>query len=145
VSVDDDRAARQDIAEVLVRYATGIDRRDWDLFRTCFTDDVVAEYEGIDTWTGVDAITSFMELAHAEMGHTLHRLTNMAIDVRGDAATARSYVDGILMMPDGRTGTSAVGYYDDRLVRTADGWRIARRRFTGVRFDEIGTTAAGEL
>ena len=25
--------AKQEIAEVLVRYATGIDRRDWDLFR----------------------------------------------------------------------------------------------------------------
>ena len=39
-----DRDAEQDIAEVIVRYATGIDTRDWDLFRTCFTDDVQADY-----------------------------------------------------------------------------------------------------
>ena len=56
----DFRADKQDIAEVLVRYATGIDRRDWELFRTCFTHDVLAEYDGIDTWTDVDAITAFM-------------------------------------------------------------------------------------
>ena len=46
---DLDRAARGDIAEVLVRYATGIDRRDWTLFRTCFTDDCDADYGDIGT------------------------------------------------------------------------------------------------
>ncbi len=39
-----DREVRQDIAEVLVRYATGIDRRDWALLRSCFTDDCEADY-----------------------------------------------------------------------------------------------------
>ena len=34
-----EREDRQDISELLVRYATGIDRRDWPLFRTVFTDD----------------------------------------------------------------------------------------------------------
>jgi len=45
---------------------------------------------------------------------------------------ARSYVDAIVMAPDNRSGTRAVGYYDDELVCTEDGWRIARRRFTMV-------------
>lgn len=128
----DRRADEHDIAAVLVRYATGIDRRDWSRFRSCFTDDVVAEYEGIDTWRGVDAITSFMEMAHAGMGHTMHRLSNLAIEVAGDTAIARSYVDGILMAADGGSGLNPIGFYDDELVRTPDGWRIARRRFTPV-------------
>ncbi len=127
-----DRDVRQDVAEVLVRYATGIDRRDWALFRTCFTDDCEADYGDIGVWRGADAITEWMEKAHAGLGHTLHRITNQAIVSSGDAVAARSYVDAIVMAPDNQKGARAVGYYDDALVRTDDGWKIARRRFTSM-------------
>ena len=39
-----DLQARHAIEAVLIRYATAIDRRDWDLFATCFVDDVEANY-----------------------------------------------------------------------------------------------------
>jgi 3-phenylpropionate/cinnamic acid dioxygenase small subunit len=131
-----EHTSKQDIAEVLVRYATGIDRRDWDLFRSCFASDCLAEYEGIGTWESADAITDFMVSAHAGMGHTMHRLSNIAIDVHGDGnrAVARCSVDGILMAVDGQTGFNPIGFYDDVLVRTPDGWRIAHRTFTMVTF-----------
>ena len=116
--MSDERADKQDIAEVLVRYATGIDTRDWALFRTCFTDDLVAEYEGIATWHGSAEITASMETSHAEMGHTMHQLANLAITVDGDEATARSYVDAVLMAADGGSGLNPRGIYEDRLVRT---------------------------
>ena len=135
---DDEGVAKQDVAEVLVRYSTGIDRRDWDLFRTCFTPDCRADYEGIGAWDGVDEITEFMIGSHAEMGHTLHRLSNLAIAIEGDTATARSYVDAVLMARDGLTGLNAIGFYDDELVHTDEGWRIAHRRFTPVNYRTIG-------
>lgn len=122
-----------DITEVLVRYATGIDRRDWPLFRTVFTTDCVLDYGDIGTWQGVDVVTEFMDQAHAMAGHTLHRLTNHAITLDGDTATARTYVDGLIMAADNASGVNAIGFYDDELVRTSAGWRIARRRFTAVR------------
>jgi hypothetical protein len=128
---------RLDITEVLVRYATGIDRRDWELFRTCWTDDVDADYGEAGQWDSADALTSFMEASHAGMGHTMHRLSNLAITVDGDAATARTYVDAVLMAPDGGSGLNPVGFYDDELVRPADGWRIRRRTFTSVRFQVL--------
>ena len=133
-----DRVAKYDIAEVLVRYATGIDRRDWDLFRTCFTEDCRLDYGDIGAWDGVDAVTEFMEASHAGMGHTLHRLTNVTVTVDGDRAVARTYVDAILMASDGRTGLNPRGWYDDELVHTDDGWRIARRSYTMVHFTSIG-------
>lgn len=135
---EEERADKQDIAEILVRYATGIDQRDWDLFRTCFTEDVLAEYDGIATWTSVDAITESMTASHADLGRTMHQLSNIVISVDGDSATARSYVDAVLMSPDGQSGLNPRGIYDDRLVRTADGWRIAHRRFTMAHFAAIG-------
>ena len=127
-----DREVRQDVAELLVRYATGIDHRDWALFRSCFTDDCEADYGDIGAWHGGDAITRWMEEVHAACGHTLHRITNQAVTPRGEGVSARSYVDAIVMAADNRSGTRAIGYYDDELVRRDDGWKIAQRRFTMV-------------
>jgi 3-phenylpropionate/cinnamic acid dioxygenase small subunit len=134
----DDRATKQDITEVLVRYATGIDRRDWDLFRRCFTADVIADYGDIGTWCDVESLTQFMVESHTQMGHTMHKLSNMAISVEGDRATARTYVDGVLMAADGQSGLNPSGFYDDELIQTPDGWRIARRLFTMVHVRPLG-------
>lgn len=135
--MSDERAQQQDIADVLVRYATGIDTRDWVLFRTCFTKDVLAEYEGIATWDSAETMADYMEASHAGLGHTMHRLTNLVISVDGDDATARTYVDALLMAADGQSGLNPRGMYEDRLVKTDQGWRIAHRRFTMVHFGTI--------
>ena len=129
---------RQDITDLLVRYGTGIDRRDWSLFRTVFADDCEVDYGEIGTWHGVDAVTDFMDTTHAMAGHTLHRLTNQAITLDGDNASARTYIDAVIMFGDNQSGVNAWGFYDDEIVRTTDGWRIARRRFTQVRITTFG-------
>jgi 3-phenylpropionate/cinnamic acid dioxygenase small subunit len=130
---------RQEISDLLVRYATGIDRRDWPLFRTVFTDDCELDYGEIGAWSGVDAVTDFMEQTHAPAGHTLHRLTNQTIAVDGDSAVARTYVDALIMFGDNQSGVNGIGFYDDEIVRTPHGWRIARRRFTAVRIATVGS------
>ncbi|WP_024448213.1 nuclear transport factor 2 family protein [Mycolicibacterium iranicum] len=134
------REDSQDIRDVLIRYATGIDRRDWPLFRTVFTDDCELDYGEIGHWRGVDAVVEFMVAAHEMAGHTLHRITNQAVSVDGDAATAQAYVDALIMSQDNTSGVNAAGFYDDELVRTDTGWRIRRRRFTTVM---VRTVAAG--
>jgi 3-phenylpropionate/cinnamic acid dioxygenase small subunit len=111
---------RTEIEDLLVGYATAIDRRDWDLLRETFTTDCHLEYDPIGTWDGVEAVVDFMVAAHAGAGHTLHRISNRVIAVDGGRATSRTY-----------------GFYDDELVRTSDGWRIAVRRFTAVRFAQV--------
>jgi 3-phenylpropionate/cinnamic acid dioxygenase small subunit len=133
-----EREDRQDIADVLLRYATGIDRRDWPLFRTVFTDDCELDYGEVGSWKGVDAVTEFMQQAHAMAGHTMHRLTNQVITVDGDAAEARTYVDALIMLGDNTSGVNAAGFYDDEMVRTERGWQIVRRRFTQVRVAPVG-------
>jgi 3-phenylpropionate/cinnamic acid dioxygenase small subunit len=133
-----EREDRQDISDLLVRYATGIDRRDWPLFRTVFTDDCQLDYGEIGSWSGVDAVTEFMDQLHAMAGQTMHRLSNQAIAVDGDKAQARTYIDGLIMAADNKSGVNAIGFYDDEIVRTADGWRIARRTYTQVRLTTVG-------
>lgn len=133
-----EREDRQDITEVLLRYATGIDRREWSLFHTVFTEDCELDYGDIGAWQGIDAVVGFMQQAHAAAGHTLHRLTNLVVSVDGDRAEARTYVDALIMLPDNKSGVNGIGYYDDLVVRTAAGWRVARRRFTTVRVAPVG-------
>lgn len=132
---------RQDIADVLLCYATGIDRRDWTLFRSIFTEDCELDYGEIGAFKGADAVTEFMQRAHELAGHTMHRLTNQVIAVDGDSAHARTYVDALIMLADNSSGVNAAGFYDDDFVRTENGWQIARRRFVQVRVAPVGDSA----
>jgi 3-phenylpropionate/cinnamic acid dioxygenase small subunit len=125
------------VSEVLVRYATGIDRRDWELFRTCFSEDCQVDYGKASggeelRWTSADDITAWMEAAHRDMGRTLHRITNERVEQDGGEVTACSYVDVLLTTPDGQLIMNGAGFYTDRLVLTDDGWKIAERQFTSV-------------
>ncbi len=86
---------REEIVAVLVRYARAIDNRDWALLRTCFTDDVSADYGDIGRWQGVDDLTAFMVDAHAGMGPTQHLLSNFIVEVSGDRADCVTYVHAV--------------------------------------------------
>jgi 3-phenylpropionate/cinnamic acid dioxygenase small subunit len=124
--VDDDKAQ---IAEVLIRYATGIDFKDWERFRTCWTDEVDIDYGDLGQFTSADEFTVLMTQIHDGMGQTYHRISNLVVAVDGDRATARSYVHAVLMAIPGDSSSwvDALGHYDDELVRTSDGWRIGKR------------------
>jgi 3-phenylpropionate/cinnamic acid dioxygenase small subunit len=122
------------LSDVLVRYCTGIDSKDWELFRTVWTDDVDADYgDDIGHWTSGDEITSWMENAHKDMGYTMHRVSNIRIDSQsGDEVNTRTYVDAVLYLQDGTLIANAKGFYDDVLVRTGDSYKIKKRLFTSV-------------
>jgi ketosteroid isomerase-like protein len=122
---------RDEIVELTVRYATAIDNRQYSLLTTVFTDDALVDYGEIGQWTGGAEVATFMEAAHVGAAHTMHRMTNQAVDVDGDEATVRTYVDALILFAGG--GVNPVGYYDDHVLRTGDGWRIAHRTYTSVR------------
>ena len=122
-------ADKEQIAEVLIRYATGIDSKDWPLLRSCWTDEVDVDYQQLGRFTSADALTDVMRQLHENMGPTYHRLSNFVIAVDGDRATARSYVQAVLMLQpnDSTNWVDALGHYDDVFLRTPDGWRIKER------------------
>lgn len=134
-----DYEARQDVSDLLVRYATGIDTREWTLLRSCFTDDCEAAYGDVGRWTSGDEITAWMRATHEPLGHTLHRISNVAIGSDRGVVTARACVDAIVLGPGNVGGANAAGYYDDVVVPTVDGWKIARRTYTMVRVQPIGS------
>jgi hypothetical protein len=135
-------ADKDQIAEVLIRYATGIDSKDWPLLRSCWTDEIDVDYQQLGRFTSADALTDVMRQLHENMGPTYHRMSNFVIAVDGDRATVRSYVQAVLMLqPDDSTNwVDALRHYDDVFVRTADGWRISERVSRTAR-----TLTGGEL
>ena len=74
----------------------------------------------------------------AHSGPSLHRLSNFVINIDGDRATARTYVDALVFGPGGLGGAHAIGYYDDELVRRPDGWQITRRCHTSINMKFLG-------
>ena len=61
---------------------------------------------------------------------TQHLVSNSVVKVDGDTATARTMVFNPMGTDDGKGGLNLfyVGaWYEDKLTRTPDGWRIAER------------------
>lgn len=129
LSAQDERS----ISAVLIAYASAIDSRDWALFRNCFTADCQADYGEFGSWQNIADLTDYMREAHARLGPTLHRISNIKLTNAQSGANATSYVDALLS-PENKRGSMhrGIGRYDDFLIRTGDGWKIARRAFTAM-------------
>jgi hypothetical protein len=120
---------RLEIREVLDRYAAGIDCRDWDLVRRCFTADCTADYGRSGQWTDRESFVTALDEMHRDVGPTLHRITNHRIEVDADRATATSYFDALLQVEHrSHDLLHVIGTYTDDLVRNEDDWQITTRR-----------------
>jgi hypothetical protein len=128
-----DGQARNAIEAVLIRYATAIDRRDWDLFATCFADDVEAHYGNFGSWSSRSTLIAHMARGHERFGATLHRLGNIVIEGDDHLARTTAYVDALLMplRSDGKI-RRAFGRYEDELSHATGTWLIHRHVFVPV-------------
>jgi hypothetical protein len=121
-----------DIAEIvnLINfYPIAVDSQQWHLFDRIFTEDCEADFGGPAAWKGLAPLKQAFEAIHAPFASTQHATRGHHVVVEGDRATCLSYVHGrfIRDVPEGGNMFESIGWYDDALVRTAAGWRIARR------------------
>ena len=123
-----DRFAIQDL---LTRYTVAIDQKDYELLDTCFVSDAHVDYTSSGGIKGSYAEARvWLEKALAIFPVTQHFISNYVIELAGDKATSRTYLLNPMGFknPDGSMHVFTVcGYYNDDLVRTSDGWRIAQR------------------
>jgi 3-phenylpropionate/cinnamic acid dioxygenase small subunit len=120
-------ADRLAVSDVLTRYATAMDNRNWDLLATCFTEDATLDYDTSGVFGRKDFVTHCAE-GLAPMKATQHSVTNHVIVLDGDRARATSYVTAQHVRANDATFTLG-GTYHDELVRSGDDWAIANRRF----------------
>jgi len=122
---------RLEIQELLVRYSDAVDRRDWDLFETVFTEDAVIDYTEFGaTRGGVKETRAFLETAMPTFSSHQHMIGNTVLEFDGDTARARTICYNPMVFPrdGGEPQVFICGlWYRDVLVRTPEGWRIKER------------------
>jgi hypothetical protein len=141
---------RMEIQNVMLRYARGVDRRDWELVRATFFED------GTDHHTDFkgkrDEFVEWVSGKHASVAKSTHFLGNCLIEFASDdVAVVETYFHAILELgaeaeahrkmllekgdsaqADGRIRVEVLGRYLDRFERRHGDWRVAERR---VAFD----------
>ncbi|MFI7195125.1 nuclear transport factor 2 family protein [Nocardia nova] len=144
---------RQQIVEVLHRYARAIDRCDIELLKSVYHEDATDAHGSFDG--NAHEFAEFMvPRLRAQTSYGVHHVTNELVEVAGDRAIAESYMWGYHRIPGGRESVSRFfgpayaarceadgtldaeheymtgGRYLDKLVKRSGIWRIWRRRIT---------------
>jgi SnoaL-like domain len=125
------------VAETVYRYATGVDRRDWQLYRSLFTDTVSVDFSSFqpelsprvmntDDWVA-GLVPLFTGLAA-----TQHSMTNPLVTVDGDGAAITMYMRAHHVHDPDDPGSwyTVGGYYDDTLVCVDSRWLLTGVRLT---------------
>jgi 3-phenylpropionate/cinnamic acid dioxygenase small subunit len=108
-----------EILDLLARYAHVVDNRDWSEASGVFAPDVqLGRSPALST--GIERLRGLVGDAPATHGHNT---TDVILDQRADGSV-RAWSKFYIVRGDGTVGS---GDYQDTLVHTAAGWRIAER------------------
>jgi ketosteroid isomerase-like protein len=122
---------QQQIIDVTIAYAWALDTKQLAQLRNVFTPDATAVLRGVEC-DGVEAIIERITPSILRLDATQHLIGNHQVVVDGDTATCRCQLQSQHVKAGVEGGDTFLigGIYDDRLVRTADGWRITYRVMT---------------
>jgi SnoaL-like domain len=133
------------IRKVLYRYCRGIDRRDFDLVRSCYHPDATDDHGPFDG--GVEEFIEWCKDLLARFDRTMHFVGNVLIEIdedNPDLAYSEAYAVTYHRIPErgerpARDYTIATRYVD-RFERRNCVWAVAVRRcaLDWCRMDEVG-------
>jgi 3-phenylpropionate/cinnamic acid dioxygenase small subunit len=122
---------RLEIQDLFARYSFAIDERDWDALDRVFTPDAQIDYSETGGARGSFAqIKAWLPVALERFPMFQHMVATTKLDIDGDEARSRTILFNPMVHRNaaGEDRTFFIGlWYRDRLVRTANGWRIAER------------------
>lgn len=128
-----DMSDRLEIQDLFARYCFAIDERDWDALDSVFTPDAQIDYTETGGAKGsVAEIKAWLPVALERFPAFQHMVATTKLTLDGNRATSRTILFNP-MVHDGQTFFIGL-WYRDKLVRTAEGWRIAER------YEEMGWT-----
>ena len=136
------------IGDVAVRYASGIDRRDWALYRSCFADPCHFDFS---SWSGrpggplpADTWVDNVRRTNGSFDATQHLLGNLVLRFDAEDRDVATYEIELQAQHFFTAETLAAhgwpadtvnwcllgGHYSNRVVRTDDGWRMVHCQLT---------------
>jgi hypothetical protein len=137
-----------EIYNLQTRYSLTIDSGDYDGLDDVFTAEGVADYSpaGFASTLDLREIKESCRVALEPLTSVQHTNGNHWADIDGDRARAGCYFR-VHMFLEGTPGGEHFemgGKYEDDLVRTADGWRIERRKLSILSADGNRDVRYGE-
>ncbi len=134
---------QQDIRDVIYRYCRGIDRRDFDLVRSCYHDDATDDHGSFSG--GAEAFVEWVEGLTARYRFTMHMVGQIFVELEEVSPTSAGSPDPPNSAAVETLGVSihrsdeakpymnlATGFrYLDRFERRGGVWKIASRKALG--------------
>ena len=119
---------RDEIRQVMMRYARGLDRLDFELTRSCYWDDAIEDHGG---YVGKpDDFIRWADGTTLANRSTQHGIVNHSCDLQGDDAYCETYYM-FTSVSDHAPHLMSTGRYIDhfqkRAGKSASEWRIANR------------------
>jgi hypothetical protein len=131
---------REQIRETVYRYPVSVDRRDWKLFRSIFTDEIeillstAARADRPHQIVNADKFTrATSKIMTSSFQITQHFLSDYQIEVSGNDSICFCYVQARHLPPKDKPEQQIWdigGYYNFHLERTNDDWKI--RKYTAI-------------
>lgn len=122
---------RLEIEQLLVDYASAIDRKDFDALDDVFTADAYIDYRAMG---GIDGrypqIKAWLAQVLPNFPNYFHMVGNLSLKVEGDSARSSVICFNPMQvtLPDGKSQVMFLGlWYHDKFTRTARGWRMSER------------------
>lgn len=125
------------IKQLKHRYFRCLDMADHEGLATTLTEDVTIDYQGGSYRAQYDNRADFFEFlatafhSEAVAQHTAHH-PEIDVAADGQTATGKWYLHDIFWDLKYKVKTSGVALYEDRYVKTDDGWKIAHSGYTRV-------------
>lgn len=124
----------QEIRDLARHYCTAVDRRDWRLLSDLFVPDATVAVPQAPLMNGNDEIVSRYRRGLSKYDGTHHMVTNHQISIEGDSARHSCLVHAKHLRAEGSTSIDFTigGRYEDRLVRTPQGWQFTHRELVNT-------------
>ena len=118
-----DLVALEEVKQLKYRYLRTLDLKQWEAFEALFVPEATGEYGDL-TFADRAEIVDYMRTNLGDGVVTMHQVHHPEIDVDGDTARGVWYLEDRVLVPEHRFVLEGAAFYDDRYVRTQDGWRI---------------------
>ena len=120
-------ADRVEIEALRGEYTDAVMMRDYDRFASLFTHDAVVRIPDVNVeLTGREELRAGIERLQGEWEYFVQTTHPGAIQLEGDTASGRAYIQELGHLRDGRSVFNCALYHD-RYQRTPDGWKFTER------------------
>ena len=122
-----------DLRDLIHRYAFGLDRRDWELWRSVFADEVTMDMSDYQPEppprpAPADRVVQNAQVLFAGFDASQHFMGSHRYEIDGDTAviTAHMRAEHWATSGQGTDKYTMFGTYTDECVRTDAGWKLTK-------------------